>query len=88
MEKAAPLNSMSEFQICDHLSWTGRDGVFREGITFKMNHKTASVKVEKGTGTLHPNFLQKARLKANEPHTLVNTNSESSRGALTLYLHT
>jgi hypothetical protein len=59
MNKAATLMSMAPFGIGDRVQWTGSDGIQRIGVIFRINHKTASVKVNDGYWNVSPQLLTK-----------------------------
>jgi len=60
MQKAGALVSMSKFNVGDRVSWNGRDGIVRTGIIFRLNHKTASIKIgDKEHWNVSPQLLRK-----------------------------
>jgi hypothetical protein len=60
INKADTLISFSKLNVGDHVSWNGSDGVVRKGIVIKLNHKTASVKVdEQSYWNVSPQLLRK-----------------------------
>ena len=58
--KAGALVSMAKFNVGDRVSWDGSDGIVRIGIIMRLNHKTASIKIDnEGHLNVSPQLLRK-----------------------------